>query len=71
MSRDQGNEYFSDGLAEEIINELVRIPGLKVIARTSAFAFKGKTRTSAGSPKRWVSPTFSKAACGGRVIASA
>jgi TolB-like protein len=36
------NEYFSDGLAEELINELARVPDLKVIARTSAFAFKGK-----------------------------
>jgi serine/threonine-protein kinase len=36
------DEYFSDGLAEEIINLLTRIPGLKVIARTSAFAFRGK-----------------------------
>lgn len=34
--------YFSDGLAEKIINLLTRIPGLKVIARTSAFAFRGK-----------------------------
>jgi TolB-like protein/Tfp pilus assembly protein PilF len=42
MSGDRENEYFSDGLAEEIINALTRIPGLKVIARTSAFAFKGK-----------------------------
>ena len=42
MSGDKENEYFSDGLAEEIINELTRVPGLKVIARTSAFAFKGK-----------------------------
>jgi len=42
MSTDKENEYFSDGLAEEIINALTRIPGLKVIARTSAFAFKGK-----------------------------
>jgi serine/threonine protein kinase len=42
MSGDKENEYFSDGLAEEIINALTRIPGLKVIARTSAFAFKGK-----------------------------
>jgi serine/threonine-protein kinase len=42
MSGDIENEYFSDGLAEEIINELTHIPGLKVIARTSAFAFKGK-----------------------------
>jgi serine/threonine-protein kinase len=41
MSADPENEYFSDGLAEEIINALVHIPGLKVIARTSAFAFKG------------------------------
>ena len=42
MSRDADDEYFSDGLAEEIINALVKEPGLKVIARTSAFAFKGK-----------------------------
>jgi len=42
MSRDADDEYFSDGLAEEIINALVQVPGLKVIARTSAFAFKGK-----------------------------
>jgi len=40
---DKENEYFSDGLAEEIINLLAQIPGLKVTARTSAFAFKGKT----------------------------
>ena len=42
LSADKENEYFSDGLAEEIINLLARISGLKVIARTSAFAFKGK-----------------------------
>jgi eukaryotic-like serine/threonine-protein kinase len=42
MSRDQEDEYFSDGLAEEIINALTQVPELKVIARTSAFAFKGK-----------------------------
>ncbi len=42
MSRDQEDEYFSDGLAEEIINALTQVPDLKVIARTSAFAFKGK-----------------------------
>ncbi|MET0213450.1 MAG: protein kinase, partial [Vicinamibacterales bacterium] len=42
MSPDPENEYFSDGLAEEIINALTHVPGLKVIARTSAFAFKGK-----------------------------
>jgi serine/threonine-protein kinase len=42
MSADKEHEYFSDGLAEEIINLLAHIPGLKVIARTSAFAFRGK-----------------------------
>ena len=42
MSRDADDEYFSDGLAEEIINALTQVPELKVIARTSAFAFKGK-----------------------------
>ncbi len=42
LSADKENEYFSDGLAEEIINRLAHIPGLKVIARTSAFAFRGK-----------------------------
>ena len=41
-SHSADDEYFSDGLAEEIINALAQVPGLKVIARTSAFAFKGK-----------------------------
>lgn len=40
MSNDPDNEYFSDGIAEEILNVLARIPELKVAARTSAFAFK-------------------------------
>jgi serine/threonine-protein kinase len=42
LSADKENEYFSDGLAEEIINALANLPGLKVTARTSAFAFRGK-----------------------------
>ena len=42
MSGDKEQEYFSDGLAEEIINALTQISGLKVTARTSAFSFKGK-----------------------------
>jgi serine/threonine protein kinase len=42
MSTDKENEYFSDGLAEEILNLLAKIAGLKVIARTSSFAFRGK-----------------------------
>jgi serine/threonine-protein kinase len=48
MSRDPDDEYFSDGLAEEIINALAQMPGLKVIARTSAFAFKGKNEDIRG-----------------------
>src|SRR5579863_2101758 len=48
MSADKENEYFSDGLAEEIINELAHVPGLKVIARTSAFAFRGKEQDIRG-----------------------
>jgi TolB-like protein/Tfp pilus assembly protein PilF len=39
---DKEQEYFSDGLADEIINALANIPGIRVIARTSAFAFKGQ-----------------------------
>src|SRR5688572_22908128 len=42
MSDDRNNEYFSDGLTEELLNLLARIPELKVIARTSSFAYKGK-----------------------------
>jgi serine/threonine-protein kinase len=42
LSADRENEYFGDGLAEEIINALAQVAGLKVIARTSAFSFKGK-----------------------------
>ena len=42
MSDDRSNEYFSDGLTEELLNLLARVPELKVIARTSSFAYKGK-----------------------------
>lgn len=42
ISSDTDNEYFSDGITEEIINALTIIKGLKVTARTSSFAFKGK-----------------------------
>jgi TolB-like protein/Tfp pilus assembly protein PilF len=43
MSEKRDQEYFADGMAEEIIDLLVKIPGLKVISRTSSFQFKGKT----------------------------
>jgi TolB-like protein/AraC-like DNA-binding protein len=42
LSADPENEYFSDGITEDIINALTRIEGLKVSARTSSFAFKGR-----------------------------
>ncbi len=42
MSSDPEQEYFSDGISEEIINVLAQVPVLKVIGRTSSFAFKGK-----------------------------
>ena len=42
LSGDPQDEYFGDGLAEEITNVLAQMVGLKVLARTSAFAFKGK-----------------------------
>ena len=44
MSNDPDNEYFSDGISEEIINALVKTNSMNVIARTSAFAFKGKNQ---------------------------
>lgn len=43
MSGDAANEYFSDGISEEILNVLARTPELHVAARTSSFSFKGKT----------------------------
>jgi len=42
MSEMKDQEYFADGMAEELINHLSRSPGLKVIARTSSFQFKGR-----------------------------
>ena len=42
LSDDKDNEYFSDGISEELLNVLAKIPELKVAARTSAFYFKGK-----------------------------
>ncbi len=44
MSGDPKNEYFSDGLAETTLDMLAQVPNLKVIARTSSFAFKGKAQ---------------------------
>ena len=42
MSDDPANEYFSDGISEELLNVLVKVSGIKVASRTSSFSFKGK-----------------------------
>jgi serine/threonine protein kinase len=44
MTADRENEYFSDGLTEELINVLARLDGLRVVSRTSVFEFKGKAQ---------------------------
>jgi adenylate cyclase len=46
LSDDKGSEYFSDGISEELLTVLQKIPGLHVAARTSSFSFKGKNATA-------------------------
>jgi TolB-like protein/Tfp pilus assembly protein PilF len=46
LSDDKANEYFSDGISEELLSVLTKVPGLHVAARTSAFSFKGKNATA-------------------------
>jgi adenylate cyclase len=43
MSENKDQEYFADGMAEEVLDQLVKVPQLKVISRTSSFQYKGKT----------------------------
>lgn len=43
MTSDKENEFFADGLSEEILNSLARIDGMRVVGRTSSFQFKGKS----------------------------
>jgi TolB-like protein len=61
LSQAKDQEYFCDGMSEEILDALAKVGGLRVVARTSSFAFKGKTRTQAGWEKAGVG------ACGGSV----
>ncbi len=65
LSSDKENEYFSDGLAEDILDALTRVPGLRVMARTSAFAFRARKRTSVKSAHGLTPSTSWKAACAG------
>ena len=71
LSDDKDNEYFSDGISEELLNVLAKIPELKVTARTSAFFFKDKQVPIGTSPSNSVSPTSSKAACANPATACA
>jgi len=52
MSPAKDQEYFSDGLSEQVINDLAKVAGLKVVARSSAFQFKGKTEDLRSVGKR-------------------
>jgi serine/threonine-protein kinase len=52
LSADKENEYFGDGLADEIINAITKVPELRVIARTSAFAFRDKEQDLRAIGKR-------------------
>jgi len=47
MSQDKANEFFADGLSEELLNLLSRVPDLRVVARTSSFSFKGRSVSAA------------------------
>jgi TolB-like protein len=47
MSADKDNEYFSDGISEELLNVLVKVDGLSVASRTSSFAYKGRDLSAA------------------------
>jgi TolB-like protein len=50
MSRNKDQEYFCDGITEELINALAKIDGLHVVARTSTFEFKGKASGVTSKP---------------------
>ena len=64
MSSDKEQEYFSDGISEELLNLLAKIPQLQVTARTSSFSFKGKDIGDPGDrAARCTWRTCSKARC--------
>ena len=63
MSGDPEQEYFSDGITEDIITDLSKVSALSVVARNTAFTFKGQVaRREGGRRRRWASATCSKAA---------
>ena len=64
-SGDADNEFFSDGLSEDLINALSRLPGLQVASRTSAFRFRGSDLDIRQIGRQLEVATLSKAASGG------
>jgi TolB-like protein len=70
MSADKENEYFGDGLAEEVINALAQVPGLQVAGRTSSFLFRGKDVEVAEVGRRLNVEHYSKGACAGPATGS-
>ncbi len=71
MSGDPEQEFFSDGISEELLNVLAKVKGLRVTSRTSAFAFKGTTRRSSAPWSRvtgasgWRSGATRRSRCSG------
>jgi serine/threonine protein kinase len=61
MSQDKDQEYFSDGLSEELLDRLANIPQLKVAGRTSSFSFKGR-----GEDLKEIGSKLGRVACTGR-----
>ena len=49
LSETKDQEYFCDGMSEEILEALAKVEGLRVVARTSSFSFKGNEREREGS----------------------
>ncbi len=52
LSADKGSEYFADGVSEELLDVLGKVPGLRVVGRTSSFSFKGKNAPAAEIAQR-------------------
>ena len=71
MSGDPEQEYFADGMVEDIITALSRFKSLFVIARNSSFTYKGKAVISSRSAANWGCATCWKAACARREAAFA
>ena len=70
MSEKKDQEYFADGLAEELLDLLAQVPDLKVPARSSSFYFRGSSVQVKNVGHELVLPTFSRAACAKRVTPS-